>query len=129
MRKKLINHCSQVDPSYYCADECRVLGLCTGALPAAAVSCSRTTLELIPLAVHAVVAAFRTGLLVADVAQRIEPSIASKQENQAWSIIVPGLGSVEAVTTFCEQTVRSHYMSQYCSSLADAMDIPENSID
>jgi imidazoleglycerol phosphate synthase glutamine amidotransferase subunit HisH len=74
-------------------------------LAAAAVSCSRSTLDLIPAAVQAVTAAFRTGVRVIDVARRIEPTDASMQ---SWSIIVPGVAAAEAaVTEFNEQTVRS----------------------
>ena len=95
---------SQADPRHYCGDNARILGLCTGALAAAAVSCSRSTLELIPLAVEAVILAFRTGMHVTDVAQRVEPSGAS---DRSWSLIVPGVEVGEAaVKGFCEQTVR-----------------------
>ena len=52
------------------------------------------------MAIDAVLVAFRTGIRVADVAQRVEPS------NESWSLIVPGLASAEAVHRFCEQTVR-----------------------
>ena len=55
------------------------------------------------MAVDAVAVAFRTGMQVMDVAQRIEPSDAS---DQSWSIIVPGLASAEAVRILCEESVR-----------------------
>ena len=100
--QKLNNLCSQADPWQYRADDSRILGLCTGALTAAAVSCSRSTLELIPMGIDAIIVAFRTGMLVTDVAQRVEPSDAS---DRSWSIIVPGLASAEALHRFCEQTV------------------------
>ena len=102
---KLNNLCSRVDPRHYCGDNARILGLCTGALAAAAVSCSRRTLELIPMAVDAVIIAFRTGMHVVDVAQRVESSDAS---DRSWSIVIPGLAAGEAaVDGFCEETVRS----------------------
>ena len=101
--QKLNNLCSQVGPQHYCGDNARILGLCTGALAAAAVSCSRSTLDLIPLAVCAVIAAFRTGMHAADVAQRVAPLGTS---DRSWSMIVSGLASAEAaVKSFCEQTV------------------------
>ena len=100
----LIDLRSEVDPRHYSGKDARVLGLCTGALAAAAVSCSRNTLELIPMAVTAVIVAFRTGMHVTDVAQRASPSDGS---DRSWSIIVPGMASAEAaVKNFCEQTVR-----------------------
>ena len=120
--QKLNNLYSQVDPQHYCGDNARILGLCTGALAAAAVSCSCSTLELIPRAVDAVIVAFRTGMHVTDVAQRVEPSDAS---DRSWSIIIPGLASGEAaVTRFCEQTVRivlihDLYISRLHFSVAD----------
>ena len=102
---KLNKSFSHVDSRNYCGENARIFGLCTGALAAAAVSCSRSTLELIPMAVDAVIVAFRTGTHVTDVAQRIEPSDMS---DQSWSIIVPGLAAAEeAVDQFCEQTVRT----------------------
>lgn len=112
--------CSQADPWDYTTDNSRILGLCTGALAAAAVGCSRSTLELIPIAVDAVIVAFRTGMYVTDVAQRVESSDAS---NQSWSVIVPGLASIEAVHKFNEQTVRTphriSHISQFLLSVAD----------
>ena len=95
---------SQADPWPCAADNSRTLGLCTGALAAAAVSCSRSALELIPMAVDTVVVAFRIGMHVADVAQRVEPSGATPAGS--WSMIVPGLASAEAVQRFNQQTVR-----------------------
>ena len=107
---------SQVDSQHYCSDNARILGLCTGALAAAAVSCSQSTLELIPLAVCAVTVAFRTGMQAIDVAQRIVPSNTS---DPSWSMIVAGLASVEAaVKSFCEQTVRT-LTSSGCLRVAD----------
>ena len=103
--QKLNNLCSQVDSQHYCGDNVRILGLCTGTLAAAAVSCSQSTLELIPFAVCAVIAAFRTGMQATDAAQRVAPSDIS---DQSWSINVAGLASVEAaVEDFCEQAVRT----------------------
>ena len=97
---------SQGDPWHYGVDNCRILGLCTGALAAAAVSCSRSILELLPMAVDAVTVAFRTGMLVTDVAQRIEPSDAS---DRSWSTIVSGVNSAKAIARLCEQ-VRSNHL-------------------
>jgi len=83
-------------------DNDRILGLCTGALAAAAVSCSRSTLDLISLGVEAVIVAFKTGVHVSDVAQRIEPL---QDSDQSWSMVVTGSAAAEAVEKFCEQSV------------------------
>jgi hypothetical protein len=83
------------------AEKAGALGLCTGALAAAAVSCSGNILDLVPLSVDAVTAAFRTGVLVADMAARVSPG----KVGDSWSIIVSGSTSTEALNKFCEQTV------------------------
>ncbi|OCK75289.1 ketoacyl-synt-domain-containing protein [Lepidopterella palustris CBS 459.81] len=106
---------SQADTCYYDADKSRVVGLCTGALAAAAVSCSRSTLDLVPLAVDAVTVAFRTGIQVTDVAQRVAPL---HESDQSWSIIVPGSTSFEAVHKFCEQTILPLTSRPYISAYA-----------
>ena len=101
--QKLIMSHSQADPWNYRPDNSCVLGICTGALAAAAVSCSRSVLELIPMAVDAVAVAFRTGMHVMDTARGIEPS--NDASDQSWSIVVPGEASAEAVHSFCKRSV------------------------
>lgn len=65
-------------------------------------SCSRSTLELVPLAVQAVITAFRIGVRVSDFVQRIEPT----QENvQSWSMVVAHPAAAQVVEEFCEQSV------------------------
>ena len=113
LMQKLNTLYRKADPWDYHADNSRVLGVCTGALAAAAVSCSRSVLELVPMAVAAVTVAFRTGMHVMDVAQRIEPSDAT---DQSWSIIVPGAASAEAVHRICEQSVRTMSYVLYCTT-------------
>ena len=94
---------SQVDSRPYNGDNARVLGLCTGALAAAAISCSESTLGLVPLAILAIKVAFRVGLHAVDAARRIAPDAS----NPSWSMIVPGVASAEAaVENFCAETVR-----------------------
>ena len=94
---------SQADSQNACAENTRVLGLCTGALAAAAISCSRDTLELIPLAVDAVVVAFRTGRRVTDVAKGIEHLDAS---DSSWSTIIAGSAASESLSIMCKDMVR-----------------------
>ncbi|KAI1378966.1 ketoacyl-synt-domain-containing protein [Hypoxylon crocopeplum] len=103
---------SQADTWDFHASNSFVCGLCTGALAAAAVGCSRNTLELVPVAVDAVIVAFRTGMHVTDMAQRLQSS------DQSWSIIVPGLASVDAVRRFCEQTTLPLSARPYVSAYA-----------
>lgn len=111
---------SQANSQRACADNTRVLGLCTGALAAAAISCSRDTLELIPLAVDAVVVAFRTGKRVTDVATGIEPLDAS---DSSWSTIIAGATASESISSICKDMVRllSSLMMRwwFCLSVTD----------
>ncbi|RAL16794.1 ketoacyl-synt-domain-containing protein [Aspergillus homomorphus CBS 101889] len=105
----------QTAPEDFNASTSRVLGLCTGALAAAAVSCSRSTSELVPLAVKAVIAAFHTGLVVADVTQRIGPSC---EADQSWSMIVPGLHAAEGVEEFRRNSTLPLTSQPYVSAYA-----------
>lgn len=105
---------SQEEAPSFCAQDSRVVGLCTGAFAAAAVSCSSSIPDLVPNAVDAVITAFRTGMLVTDVAERLDQSHGL---DQSWAILVPGSGSSAAVHEFCEQVVSDLQlpsMSKYC---------------
>jgi iterative type I PKS product template protein len=106
---------SQAQREYHNVTQCRVLGLCTGAFAAAAVSCSHNTVDLVPLAVEAVIAAFRTGIVVTDAAKRVAPW---SDENQSWSLLVPGSASTEAVEKFREETVLPLTSKPYVSAYA-----------
>jgi len=59
------------------------------------------------MAVDAVTVAFRTGMCVTDVANRVAPFL-HNDSDQSWSIIVPGSTSFEAVHKFCDQTVSTY---------------------
>ncbi|TVY85230.1 putative sterigmatocystin biosynthesis polyketide synthase [Lachnellula suecica] len=72
--------------AYPSSFETYLLGLCTGALAAAAISSCKSLSELLPVAVQSVVVAFRLGLLVVEVGNRIDP-----QSSSTWSMIFPGL--------------------------------------
>lgn len=93
---------TQAEPGDFAANKSRALGLCTGALAAAAVACSKSTLNLVPLAVDAVTVAFRTGLHVSDAARRIS---SVEDSAQSWSVVIPGASSANAIQKFCAQTV------------------------
>ncbi|KAI1456594.1 beta-ketoacyl synthase [Annulohypoxylon moriforme] len=80
----------------------KYIGICTGALTAAAVTCSRSSLDLIPKAIETIVVAFRIGMHVTDVAKRITPP---DESGKCWSIIIPGSSSSEAINKFCEGTL------------------------
>ncbi|CAI7591626.1 unnamed protein product [Penicillium glandicola] len=106
---------SQAEAESYNTTKCRVLGLCTGAFAAAAVSCSFSTLDLLPSAVDAVIAAFRTGIAVTDAAKRVAPR---SGDSQSWSIIIPGSVSTEAVPKFNQETILPLTSKPYISAYA-----------
>ncbi|BAE55957.1 unnamed protein product [Aspergillus oryzae RIB40] len=73
-----------------------LVGLCTGLLSAAAVGCCQSITDLLPLATHTVLIAFRAGLFVADVRDRLEPQTGAPL---AWSVLIPGLDGDTASLT------------------------------
>lgn len=104
----------EADAFGYASDNTRVIGLCTGSLAAAAVSCSRSTLDLVPMAVDAVAVAFSVGMLVAARGDSVVPS---RDADESWSLIIPGILGPKAVQDFCRETLlplTSHpYVSAY----------------
>ena len=72
-----------------------VVGLSTGLLAAAVVALSPTVPALMPLAVEAVLIAFRIGLHVRNTASNIEMSPAH-DDDSSWSYVVPGKIKSEA---------------------------------
>ncbi|KAF7551423.1 hypothetical protein G7Z17_g5015 [Cylindrodendrum hubeiense] len=105
----------QAEDCYHGTSISQSIGLCTGALAAAAVSCSRSALDLVPLAVDAVTVAFRIGMHVTDAAKRVAHS---HDSDECWSIIVPGTSSFEAVDKFCRQTTLPLTSRPYVSAYA-----------
>ena len=106
------------DQDYPKATNSYVIGLCTGALAAAAVCSSTTFSNLLPAAVHSVIVAFRTGTRAVEVARTIlSPSRGLMGD---WSILCPGLilkEDHEAIKAFIKVTVRLLNHSSYCSQL------------
>lgn len=72
-----------------------VVGLSTGLLAAAVVALSPTIPALMPLAVEAVLIAFRLGLHVKTTASNIEMSPAN-HDDSSWSSVIPGMTKSEA---------------------------------
>ncbi|KAK8079429.1 hypothetical protein PG997_007247 [Apiospora hydei] len=105
-----------------------VAGLCTGNFAAAAVSCSRSRTDLIATAVDAVVASFRTGIVVADVAQRVT---ISRDGKSSWSFVVEGTSSASLIQNFNDQSTLPSISRPYISAyLPNAMSIsgPPNTL-
>lgn len=81
------------------------VGLCLGGLAASAVSCSRTTLDLIPRAVDAVTAAFRAGMHATETAKHLVPRSSQYDSEGSWSMLFSGPTAAEALEKFCERNV------------------------
>ncbi|KAI0201400.1 polyketide synthase for naphthopyrone YWA1 [Astrocystis sublimbata] len=76
-----------------------VVGMCTGQLAASAIASASSAGELVPLAIQAVVLAFRTGVHVTNARNLLDNG---EDKNQSWSYIVPQL-SAEAAASRIEQ--------------------------
>ena len=103
-------------PSHYFVPSNTVLvGLCTGLLSAAAVSSSQSSLDLIANALKAVKVAFRIGVKVHGVAQRLS-RYHDDESSQSWSRLVVGAqkeASIAAVAHYNEEQVRKQLCNDF----------------
>ncbi|KAE8150929.1 hypothetical protein BDV25DRAFT_139362 [Aspergillus avenaceus] len=90
-----IRHYTAPGHAFPTTHETCLVGLCTGLLSAAAVSCSKSITDLLPIAAQVVLVAFRAGLCVADVRDRVETQSGAAA---AWSALIPGLDGDTAVS-------------------------------
>ncbi|KAL2813896.1 beta-ketoacyl synthase [Aspergillus granulosus] len=90
----LIRHLANTNQPYPPVGSIHVVGICTGLLTGAALSCSSSLYQLVDTAVRTVVVAFRTGLVAEDMRCRLH---LSHTESAAWSVMVPGLGRADAL--------------------------------
>lgn len=111
----LLLTCANLPRSYYgdlghaypSGSDSAIIGLCTGLLPSAAVSCSKTVGELIPVAVETVVLALRLGLCVHSVRKLVDRGTSN---SPSWSALVSGISEGEAldkIREFSSQKVSS----------------------
>lgn len=63
------------------------LGICGGALAAAAISCSRSVSELLPVAVQTVLIAFRLGICITERRDQLEAAVSER--SRPWSVTIP----------------------------------------
>ncbi|EME39092.1 polyketide synthase [Dothistroma septosporum NZE10] len=87
-------------------DSSYVLGICTGSLAAAAVSSSNSLSELLPIAVQTALIAFRLGLCVTDMRDRLESS--EEDRTQPWSVVLFDTDEqtvTKAIKDFCTSNV------------------------
>ncbi|KAI8952148.1 beta-ketoacyl synthase [Xylaria longipes] len=100
---QLATFINQADSWYHEGGNLAIIGLCLGGLAAAAVSCSRNTLDLIPRALDAVTTAFRIGMHGTEVAKHLVPRSSQADMEGNWSVLLSGSASAEALSEFCEQ--------------------------
>ncbi|KAJ9640320.1 hypothetical protein H2199_005859 [Coniosporium tulheliwenetii] len=96
-----------------------LLGLCTGSLAAAAISSCSSLSELLPAAVQTVLVAFRLGLCVVDMRDRIEAP--SKNTSQEWSVVIFDLepkAATNAISEFCQTNVLPQTMQPWITATA-----------
>ena len=79
--------------NYPSSVESCLIGLCTGLLSAAAVSCSKNVGDLIPVAVDTVVVALRLGLCVVRIKDIIAPS---EPICPSWCALISGIDEYDA---------------------------------
>ncbi|KAI0437215.1 beta-ketoacyl synthase [Xylaria telfairii] len=99
---QLATFINKADNWYHGGGELMTVGLCLGGLAAAAVSCSRTTLDLIPRAVDSVIAAFRAGMHATETAKSLVPRALQADLEGNWSMVFNGSTACEALEKFCE---------------------------
>ncbi|KAI3395988.1 hypothetical protein diail_558 [Diaporthe ilicicola] len=98
---------SQTTHEYPTSRDSRLVGLCTGTLAAAAVSCAHSVVDLLPMAVTAVIAAFRTGITAASAGRRtvkLDKSDLDSEVSQSWALVAAGSAASQAVKEFVEQS-------------------------
>lgn len=97
MLVRIANTCSsrvEKEPGDWTShDQTYMVGLCTGLLSAAAISSTPTASTLIPLAIQTVLVAFRTGLYINALSDRLYPP---STKSESWTMIFPGVGEEDA---------------------------------
>ncbi|KAL2023150.1 hypothetical protein VTK56DRAFT_3756 [Thermocarpiscus australiensis] len=104
-------------------DRTRLVGLCSGLFAAFAIASAPSLSALVPLAVQAVLLAFRTGSYVHSLAERLDPAF---EESGSWTYAIPGLkqeDAVELLATFHDsngvpQANRAYISAVSANSLA-----------
>lgn len=98
-----------------CQKNDRILGLCTGALSAAAISCSRNANDIAVLGAECVAMAFRVGRLVDENASQIEAR-GPASTYESWSMFVGGSRAAEEVARFNEASLNPNTRQLYLSA-------------
>ncbi len=88
--------CSHAEKNYEDVtqhDRTYLVGLCSGLFAASAIASTPSLSSLVPIAVQAVLMAFRLGLHVAALSDRLS---LPTDRSESWTHVVPGLGEKEA---------------------------------
>ena len=110
-------HYGEPGLSYPSPEDSYVLGLCTGSLAAAAISSCSTLSELLPAAVQTVQVAFRLGMCVVRMRDRIEAP--STELTREWSIMLSDMApklAETAINDFCKAIVSGSFLEHYIVS-------------
>jgi hypothetical protein len=103
----IISHCENNDGRYPEDDNALLIGLCTGAIAAAAVGCCSSLSELVPAALYAVNVSFYTGCQAANAGDALTGPTSSSS-SISWALIAHGLSESSAtrlLQTFSESSV------------------------
>ena len=74
-------------------DKTYLVGLCSGLFAASAIASASSLSSLVPIAVQAVLLAFRTGVHVEALAERLHPV---GEQSESWTHIFPGVKEAQA---------------------------------
>jgi Starter unit:ACP transacylase in aflatoxin biosynthesis len=100
--------CHQAQGLYPQPPDSYLIGICTGSLAAAAISCCQTLSELLPVAVQVVNLSLHAGRLAADIGARLQVDSDSEQSGTSWALIFTGLTTDRAnpvINAFSESEV------------------------
>ena len=113
-------------------DRTLLVGLCSGMFAASAIASTPSLSTLVPVAVQAVLLAFRTGSYVYTLGERLSPAV---EQSESWTYIFPGLKEDDATSALdefhqqnvstldhqaslisCEATPTNHNKNKGCTS-------------
>lgn len=103
--------CRQSQGNYPEAHLTQYVGICTGSLAAAAVSCCRSAMELLPVAVQVCALTYRVGAYAAENCVRYDSAAI---QDRCWAVAVPDLTEQDAsqvISRFIETKVSSKLKS------------------
>ncbi|KAJ4422981.1 Type I Iterative PKS [Gnomoniopsis sp. IMI 355080] len=119
LEELLHNHYEEPARIYPSPKDTYIVGLCTGSLAAAAISCASSLSQLLPVALHTVQVALRLGLLANDLKDRL--SLSEFDKTREWSAILVNTDEaavVETLTQFNAQNDLPEVMRPWIAATA-----------